>query len=146
MTVNFSRNYNISWSSSSSSSPRDLVYALKDKLQYELRYRKVGEPWARVRPSEDWAGGAGGGRDRMCRASRQEEGLPQVSLQSPSRVETKDSPGMEALPGTLSLHAALVSFFPGVGGPLKSLPPCPSSSISVPDRKGSAPSLVLSQV
>nr|XP_020763591.1 interleukin-21 receptor [Odocoileus virginianus texanus] len=46
VTVNFSRYYNVSWSSSSSSIPRDRVYALKDKLQYELRYRKVGEPWA----------------------------------------------------------------------------------------------------
>lgn len=65
MTVNFSGYYNVSWSSSSSFSPSDRVYALKDKLQYELRYRKVGEPWAQVRPSEDWGGGRRGreGRD-----------------------------------------------------------------------------------
>ncbi|XP_061009048.1 interleukin-21 receptor isoform X1 [Dama dama] len=46
VTVNFSGCYNVSWSSDSSFIPRDRVYALKDKLQYELRYRKVGEPWA----------------------------------------------------------------------------------------------------
>ncbi|XP_057605676.1 interleukin-21 receptor [Hippopotamus amphibius kiboko] len=40
VTVTFSGCYNISWSSNYS------FYALKGKLQYELRYRKLGDPWA----------------------------------------------------------------------------------------------------
>ncbi|EPQ10248.1 Interleukin-21 receptor [Myotis brandtii] len=39
VTVTFSEHYNISWSSNYDS------YALKGKLQYELRYRKRGDPW-----------------------------------------------------------------------------------------------------
>ncbi|XP_044089488.1 interleukin-21 receptor isoform X1 [Neovison vison] len=44
VTVTFSGHYNISWGSSYDS------YALKGKLQYELRYRKRGRPWAPQRP------------------------------------------------------------------------------------------------
>uniref|UniRef100_A0A8C0KDP7 Interleukin 21 receptor n=1 Tax=Canis lupus dingo TaxID=286419 RepID=A0A8C0KDP7_CANLU len=44
VTVTFSGHYNISWSSSYNS------YALKGKLQYELRYRKQGRSWALVSP------------------------------------------------------------------------------------------------
>uniref|UniRef100_A0A8C3WNI2 Interleukin 21 receptor n=1 Tax=Catagonus wagneri TaxID=51154 RepID=A0A8C3WNI2_9CETA len=40
VTVTFSGHYNISWSSSYN------FFALKGKLQYELRYRKLGDPWA----------------------------------------------------------------------------------------------------
>ncbi|XP_011232334.1 interleukin-21 receptor [Ailuropoda melanoleuca] len=40
VTMNFSGHYNISWSSNYDS------YALKGKLQFELRYRKRGGPWA----------------------------------------------------------------------------------------------------
>lgn len=40
VTVTFSGHYNISWSSDYN------VFALKGKLQYELRYRKLGDPWA----------------------------------------------------------------------------------------------------
>ncbi|XP_058892141.1 interleukin-21 receptor isoform X1 [Kogia breviceps] len=40
VTVTFSGHYNISWSSNYN------FYALKGKLQYELRYRKLGDPWA----------------------------------------------------------------------------------------------------
>ncbi|XP_006201288.1 interleukin-21 receptor [Vicugna pacos] len=40
VTVTFSGHYNISWSSSYD------LFALKGKLQYELRYRKRGDPWA----------------------------------------------------------------------------------------------------
>ncbi|XP_070269520.1 interleukin-21 receptor isoform X2 [Myotis yumanensis] len=39
VTVTFSEHYNISWSSNYDS------YSLKGKLQYELRYRKRGDPW-----------------------------------------------------------------------------------------------------
>lgn len=54
MTVTFSGHYNISWGSSYDS------YALKGKLQYELRYRKRGRPWAPVRLPETRGGGDGG--------------------------------------------------------------------------------------
>lgn len=39
VTVTFSGHYNISWSSKYD------FFALKGKLQYELRYRKLGDPW-----------------------------------------------------------------------------------------------------
>ncbi|XP_019573651.2 interleukin-21 receptor [Rhinolophus sinicus] len=39
VTVTFSGRYNISWSSNYDS------FALKGKLQYELQYRKLGDPW-----------------------------------------------------------------------------------------------------
>ncbi|XP_059934928.1 interleukin-21 receptor [Mesoplodon densirostris] len=40
VTVTCSGHYNISWSSNYN------FYALQGKLQYELRYRKLGDPWA----------------------------------------------------------------------------------------------------
>lgn len=59
---------------------------------------------------------------------------------------------MGAVPGALSLHAALISFFPGVGEPLKSLPSCPSvlfyqraKEEGISTTPGSLSSLVLSQ-
>ena len=41
---------------------------------------------------------------------------------------------MDAVPGALSLHAALISFSPGVGDPLKSLPSCPRPLLSACQR------------
>ncbi|KAK2499104.1 hypothetical protein MC885_015287 [Smutsia gigantea] len=43
VTVTFSGSYNISWSSNYDSYN---FYVLKGKLQYELQYRKLGDPWA----------------------------------------------------------------------------------------------------
>lgn len=54
MTVTFSGHYNISWSSNYDS------YPLKGKLQYELQYRKRGDPWTQVR-LQRMGGRAGGG-------------------------------------------------------------------------------------
>lgn len=59
MTVTFSGHYDVSWSSDYN------FFALKGKLQYELRYRKLGDPWALVRPSEDW-GGVKASRGILC--------------------------------------------------------------------------------
>ena len=74
MTVTFSGQYNISWSSNYN------FYALKGKLQYELRYRKLGDPWALVRPSEDW-GEVGVARGRgSAEHPGWGEGQAQVSL------------------------------------------------------------------
>lgn len=57
MTVTFSGHYNISWSSKYD------FFALKGKLQYELRYRKQGDPWTLVRPVEN-QGEEGTGREQ----------------------------------------------------------------------------------
>lgn len=64
VTVTFSGHYNISWSSDYN------LFALKGKLQYELRYRKLGDPWAQVRPLEDWVGGGDGDGDRAGLSSQ----------------------------------------------------------------------------
>lgn len=59
---------------------------------------------------------------------------------------------MDAVPGALSLHAVLISFFPGVGDPLKSLPSCPcvlfyerAKEEGISTIPGSISSLVLSR-
>lgn len=61
----------------------------------------------------------------MHRTSRQEEGQPQVSLlftvQSGNQGLARDG----RAPWRSLTPCCLVSFFPGVGDPLKSLPSCP---------------------
>lgn len=74
MTVTFSGHYNISWSSNYDS------FALKGKLQYELQYRKLGDPWSLVRESRRIKERGEG--EVECRTSRWGRGVSerQVSL------------------------------------------------------------------
>ena len=62
MTVTFLGRYNISWSSSYDS------YPLVGKLQYELQYRRRGDPWSLV--STDHRGGVAGSAEPQAGEGR----------------------------------------------------------------------------
>lgn len=129
MTVTFSGHYNISWSSNYDS------YPLKGKLQYELQYRKRGDPWTQVRLQRmgGRAGGGGGSAAiRVGEGSAWETG--ELVIHSPEWTP-RTHPGWRPLART---HAA-PPLLPGVGDPLK---PSPSRSRLLStscQRKGLAP-------
>lgn len=123
VTVTFSGHYNISWGSSYDS------YALKGKLQYELRYRKRGRPWAPVRLPETRGGGHGGHRveNTVGWDTAGREGDPRAGGAADSQPRLQPT-----TPEALPLRAASPHFSRGWEATQSSVLPAPGSWVGFP--------------